>query len=96
MPNAAHERSIAVRKNFTATHDYKDEFGTAHTEELNFKVHETQEAYIEFLDKDRKVLGSMISGRLPGGTPPDYTSESADTVMALLPHSEYTYIMVRQ
>lgn len=95
-PKAGQERSIVIRKDFTATHDYKDDFGTARTEELKFKVHETKQAYIEFMDANRKSLGSMISDRLPSGTPPDYYSSTTDTVMALLPHSEYTYIMVRQ
>jgi hypothetical protein len=95
-PQAWKDRSVTIRKDFTATHDYKDEFGTAHTEELAFKVHETKEAYIEFMDDTRKSLGYMMSGRLPSGTPPEYTATTADTVMALLPHSEYTYIMVRQ
>lgn len=89
-------KEITINKNFTASFTYKDEYGQLKNEMLNFKVHESKDAYIEFMDANANSLGSMVAGRIPTGTPPDYHSDAVDSVLALLPHSEIYYLMVRQ
>jgi hypothetical protein len=89
-------KEITINKNFTASYTYKDEYGHLKNEMLDFKVHESKDAYIEFMDATNNSLGSMLAGRIPTGTPPEYRSESVDTVLALLPHSEIYYLMVKQ
>ena len=88
-------KEITINKNFTASFTYKNEYGQLKNEMLDFKVHESKDAYIEFMDASGSSLGSMLAGRLPTGTPPDYRSEAVDSVLALLPYSEVYYLMVR-
>lgn len=94
LPDAQRLHEITVSKNFTAVHDYKNVNGTPVQETLAFKVMRTNDAYIQFMSGD-STLGSMISGKLPTGKAPDYFSASTDTVMALLPQSDYYFMMVR-
>ncbi len=88
-------KEVTVHKNFKATYLYKDQYGQLKSDTLEFKVQESKDAYIEFMDANRNNLGSMLAGRIPTGIPPDYRSESVDSVLALLPHSEIYYLMVR-
>jgi len=89
-------KEVTINKNFTASYTYKDQYGNLKNEVLDFKVHESKDAYIEFMDANGNSLGSMLAGRLPTSTLPDYRSESVDSVLALLPYSEIYYLMVKQ
>lgn len=89
-------RQITVRKDFSATYEYKDEGGNVLTENLNFIVHQSDVPYIQFQDALGANAGNMTGGALPSGTPPDYESSATDTVLTLFPNSEYLYLMIRQ
>ena len=89
-------RQVTVHKNFTADYTYKTSVGSITTDVLNFKVHPSADAFIEFMKTADSSTGSMMSGKLPTGIPPDYKSSAKDTIMALLPNSDYYFIMVRE
>ena len=89
-------REVIVNKDFIAKYNYKDNSGNVITEDLAFKVHNSKDAYIEFMTADNKSLGSMIAGRLATSSKPNYTSTATDSVMAYLPNSDYYFLMVRQ
>jgi len=88
-------KTITVTKGFNAFYSYKNALGTMVTDTLNFKVHRTEEAYIEFMNSKGQTLGSMATGRLPTGVAPDYKSSSKDSVLAYLPNSDYYFLMVK-
>ncbi len=94
LSDAQKLHEITINKNFTAVHNYKNTAGAAATETLSFKVMRTDDAFIELKSGD-STLGSIVSGTLPTGKAPDYKSSSKDTVMALLPQSDYYFMMVR-
>jgi hypothetical protein len=90
-------RDVTVRKNFTALYSYINSTGVPTTETLSFKVHNFEEAYIEFMDANNASIGQMLSGYLPTSTAPQYVSTSTDTIMAEFPHAgDYFYMMVKQ
>ncbi|HLO71643.1 MAG TPA: hypothetical protein VK167_12275 [Flavipsychrobacter sp.] len=95
---SANERyhEITIHKNFIADYSHKNSAGTTVTDYISFKVMRTEDAFIEFKASGDSSLGQMISGTLPTAAPPTYKSNSKDTVMALLPNSEYYFMMVRQ
>jgi hypothetical protein len=95
LPEHERFRELTLKKGFTASYDYKNTSGTVVTDQLDFFVHNSERAYIEFV-KNGQTEGQMISGELPTGTPPNYTSTATDTIMALLPNSDYYFMMVRQ
>ena len=86
---------VTVNKNFTAVLKYRDNTGGTITQTHAFNVLRSQEAYIELMHSDTTVA-TMLGGRLPGGQAPDYKSASTDTVMAVMPNSVYTFMMVKQ
>ncbi|MBS1771329.1 MAG: hypothetical protein JST82_00625 [Bacteroidetes bacterium] len=88
-------KQVKVYKGFNADFNYKDATGKLANSSLNFKVQHSQNGYIEFMGADGKSLGYMMSGMLPTGAAPDYYSAAKDTVMALLPNSDYYYMMIR-
>lgn len=87
---------IKINKNFIANYSYRDTTGKTITTDLAFKVQNSEDPYIEFMDNGGSSLGSMFGGKLPTSTPPDYTSHAVDTVLALFPNSPYYFMMVRQ
>ncbi len=89
-------RVVTVNKNFTAQYKYKDASGSVVTDELVFMVHNSKDAYIEFMGSGNTSKGSMVGGRLPTSTKPNYASSAADSIMAYLPNSDYYFLMVRQ
>jgi hypothetical protein len=90
-------REVIVNKNFKANYTYKNAQGEIKSREIDFKVHHTSQAYIEFFASSEISLGHMISGKLPSGQAPNYYSESKDSVLALLPDAPESYfLMVRQ
>lgn len=94
-PNELYRR-VTIHKNFKAEHVRKDNDGNLLTENISFMVHQSEVPYIEFKDAAGNTAGSMTGGKLPTGTPPDYASNSTDTVMALFPDNEYYFMMVKQ
>lgn len=94
---SANERTheITIHKNFIADYSHKNSSGASVTDYLPFKVMRTDDAFIEFRASGDSSLGQMVSGTLPTGMPPSYKSNSKDTVMALLPNSDYYFMMVR-
>ena len=94
-PNELYRR-VTIRKNFNAEYTRKDTTGNMVTENITFMVQQSEVPYIEFKDASGVAAGNMTGGKLPTGTPPDYKSNSADTVMALFPDNEYMFMMVRQ
>lgn len=88
-------REITVHKNFTADYSYKNAPGNPTTDNIAFKVMPSEHAYIEFMDSKGNSAGSMVSGTLPTAAAPDYKAITRDTVMALFPNSEYSFMMVR-
>ncbi len=88
-------RELTIHKNFTADYSYKNAPGNPTTDIIAFKVMPSQNAYLEFMDSKGKSSGSIVSGKLPTGTAPDYTVTTRDTVMAQFPNSEYYFMMVR-
>lgn len=89
-------KQVTVNKDFVADYSYKDETGAIQSKKLEFMVHQTEDAYIEFMTGDGMSGGNMLGGKLPGGTPPDYSSSATDTVMALFPGNDHLYMMIRQ
>lgn len=89
-------RIMTVNKNFTAQYEYKTSVTQNVTDNLNFKVMPSADAYILFMSSTGLELGSMSTGKLPTGTPPNYVSTAKDTVMALLPNSDMYFMMVRE
>ncbi len=89
-------RKVTVTKGFKANYEYKDGTGSIQTSSYDFMVHRSEDAYIELKDATGKNIGNITGGKLPSGTPPDYKSPSTDTVMALLPGSDYLFMMVKQ
>lgn len=94
---SANERyhEVIINKNFIANYNHKNSAGTLLSDNLAFKVMRTEEAFIEFRAGGDSSLGQMISGTLPTAAPPSYKSNSKDTVMALMPNSDYYFMMVR-
>lgn len=84
---------ISVRKDFTALYSYIDQAGAPATKTYEFKVHNFESAYIELLNSDNSYLQA---GFLPTSTKPGYVSSSTDSIMALLPTSEYYFMLVKQ
>lgn len=90
-------RQITLHKGFIADYISKDATGAIVTQNLEFMVHETQDAYIEFKGSNSDMsAGNMLGGKLPGGIPPEYKSSATDTVMALFPGNDHLYMMIRQ
>ena len=89
-------RSVIVRKNFTLDYNYLDANGATASDTYPFKVHNTENAYIEFITDDVNKVGALESGFMPLSTKPDYATDSKDTIMATLPGSELRFMMVRQ
>lgn len=94
-------KRIIIKKDFTANYTYRDSMGSEKTMPLNFMVQYTESGfvddvpYIEFKSGNNSI-GNMIGGKLPTSTPPDYKSNSTDTVMAVFPDSDYQYLMIKQ
>lgn len=89
-------QEITVRKDFTASYRYTDNYGAVKTQDLEFKVHNAPHSYIEFLNDAGGTLGSMAGGTLPTSTAPDYNSNAIDTVLGLMPASELRFLMVKK
>lgn len=89
-------REVVIHRNFIADYSYKNVSGSIVTQQYNINVHNTEDAYIEFMNTAEVSDGYMQGGFLPTSTQPNYTSSSIDTVMGLLPASDYTFMMVRQ
>lgn len=89
-------REITVNKGFQAAYSYRDANGTLQQANYEFIVHSSSDAYIELMDANGISAGNLTSGRLPTSSEPDYKSSSLDTVLALLPGNDYTYMMVKQ
>jgi hypothetical protein len=89
-------REVTVSKNFTAQYNYKDASGNIVTNQLSFMVHNSKDAYIEFMGADGKSQGYISAGRLPTSTKPEYASTATDSVMAYLPNSDLYFLMVRE
>jgi hypothetical protein len=87
---------ITISKDFKAMYEYRDASGIAQTITLPFKVHHSDEAYLEFFDAQNKSIGEMLSGQLPTGVAPNYEASTLDTVMALLPGTDYSFMMVKE
>ncbi len=94
---SANERfqEVTIHKNFIADYNHKNASGTTVTDYIPFKVMRTEDAYIEFKASGDSSLGQMVSGMLPTAAAPSYKSNSKDTVLALLPNSDYYFMMVR-
>lgn len=88
-------REVTVNKNFTINYSYQNESGNVITENADFRVHATEQAYIEIMDASKQADGYMATGRLPAQDGSEYLSSSDDSLMALLPHSDYYFLMVR-
>lgn len=89
-------RQITIKKDFTATYMHKDGDGKLMTTSLPFMVQQSETPYIEFKNSVGGIAGNMIGGKSPAGTPPEYKTNSIDTVMALFPDNEYIFMMIRQ
>jgi hypothetical protein len=89
-------RSVTVRKNFMLQYNYLDAAGATASDTYPFKVHNAENAYIEFITDDLNKYGSLESGFMPLSTEPDYATNSKDTIMATLPGSDLRFMMVRQ
>lgn len=87
---------ITVLKNFKAAYNHKRGDGTSVTDSMDVKVHNFENAYIEFMDLSGQSLGSLSGGKSPAGTPPDYATSSTDSVIALLPNSDYYFLMIKE
>ncbi len=96
LPNAERYHTILVRKDFTATHQFKMPDGTMQEENVTFKVHNASVGYIELYDRSGANIGYMLTGRSPYGAAPDYASNSLDSVLATVPNSEMQFLMVKQ
>lgn len=88
-------RQIVVNKDFTAQYARRNEAGTIVNQDLEFMVQQSEVPYIEF-KASGLAAGSMTGGKLPTGTPPVYSSNAVDTVLALFPDSDMFFMMVRQ
>lgn len=88
-------REVTVNKNFTATYNHQNTDGKIVTDVIDFKVHASTEGYIELMDANMQSLGSMVTGNLPASDGSEYTSTSVDSVMALFPDSDYSFLMVK-
>eukprot|EP01012_Entosiphon_sulcatum_P034532 TRINITY_DN43813_c0_g1_i1.p1 TRINITY_DN43813_c0_g1~~TRINITY_DN43813_c0_g1_i1.p1 ORF type:complete len:108 (+),score=13.15 TRINITY_DN43813_c0_g1_i1:34-324(+) len=88
-------QEVTIHKNFIADYNHKNTSGSTVTDYLPFKVMRTEDAFIEFKASGDSSLGQMVSGMLPTAMPPSYKSNSKDTVLALLPNSDYYFMMVR-
>ncbi len=84
---------VSVRKDFTALYSYLDTLGTPNTKTYEFKVHNADMGYIELLNSNGSYLQA---GSLPVSTKPGYVSTSTDSIMALLPTSDYYFMLVKQ
>lgn len=96
LENWERKQDITVRKNFTASYSYKDEYGNDKAMDMEFRVLNAPHSFIEFFNDGGTNLGSMTGGILPTAPAPDYASKSVDTIMALLPGSELKFMMVKQ
>jgi|GEM_PF-1621007 hypothetical protein len=96
LQNWERKQEIIVRKNFTSSYSYKDQYGNDKEMDMEFKVLNAPHSFIEFYDGDNSNLGSMSGGILPTAPAPDYVSNSVDTIMGLLPGSELRFMMVKQ
>lgn len=88
-------RQVVINKNFMAEYTYRNNIGALVKDNMEFMVQQADVAYIEFKPANGGT-GSMVGGKLPVATPPDYKSNAIDTVMALFPDNEYYFMMVRQ
>ena len=89
-------RQVKVKKGFTAEYMRRDNDGHLVTENIPFMVQQSEVPYIEFKTGSGQAAGNMTGGKHPYATPPDYESNSIDTIMALFPDNEYIFLMVRQ
>jgi len=87
---------VTVHRNFIADYSYKSATGSIITQQYSINVHSAEDPYIELMNNINTSEGYLQGGFLPTSTKPDYTSTSTDTVMALLPESDYSFMMVRQ
>jgi hypothetical protein len=83
-------RQVTVYKDFRALYTYKDAAGNLLSDTLQFKVHNTEDGYIEFMDANGKTLGSMAAGFIAGSK-----NSSRDSVWVTLPNSDYYFLMTR-
>lgn len=88
-------REVTVNKNFTVIYNHQNESGKIITDMIDFKVHNSKEAYIELMDANMQTVGYMITGKLPASDGSEYISNSPDSVMALFPDSDFLFLMVR-
>lgn len=96
MTSAEQFREVSVNKAFEAVYDYRDANGTLQQANYEFIVHPSTDPYIELIDANGISAGNLTGGQLPTSNQPDFKSSSLDTVMALLPGNDYTYMMVKQ
>lgn len=89
-------KEVTITKGFTADYKYRNANGQDQNSTYEFMVHQTATPYIEFKDGSGNSAGNMTGGKLPTATPPDYVSNNTDTIMALLPGSDYLFMMVKQ
>lgn len=88
-------RFVDVSKDFKAQYRYREDTGGEKTKLMDIIVHPNAVPLLEFVGDGGEMLGSMIGGRLPSGTGPDYYSASTDSVLALFSDSEFYYLMVK-
>lgn len=88
-------RDVTVNKNFSASYSHRNTAGDLLTDQMNFMVHNTKDAYIEFMDGNGDSGGSLILGELPAADGSTRKTETADTLLALFPDSDYYFLMVR-
>jgi hypothetical protein len=88
-------RIVTVNKNFTAQYEYKTSPTVNATNNYDIKVMASTNAYILFMGSNGADSGSMVMGKLPTAAPPDYNTNTKDTIMALLPNSDYYFMMVK-
>lgn len=87
-------REITVNKDFKGTYRHQDSSGSILTETMDFMVHNSKEAYIEFRDVNKQILGSAVAGRLPSEDGTEYISSSTDSVMIQFPDKESFYFLM--
>lgn len=96
IPETEKYHIITVSKDFKALYNHKNGDGTIVTDNIDVNVHNFENAYIEFMDITGNSIGSLMGGKSPLGAPPEYKTSSTDTVMALLPNSDYYFLMIKE
>lgn len=88
-------RFVEVHKDFTARYRFLNPQGVEDSLVMDIVVQTHAVPMLEFIGEAGQNLGSLVGGRLPSGTGPDYYSASTDSVLALFPDSEFYYLMVK-